>query len=392
MNWFEQVWSRVVPEQGVALSGTPVLIVLVAALVAVAVDPLWRVLRLGVTLVHELGHAGVGMLCGRRFTGFVLRGDMSGHAVTVGPARGFGRVLTTWAGYPAPGVVGAVVVWLAVRGWSAPVLTGILAVLVTAALRVRSGLTALVVGVALVGAGALWWAGPPQLQAQVVVAVGLVLIVGAWRHLGAVLGARRPRRQRPRGAGPADPGAARGLEHDLRRRPGLGLLARRGHRARRVRRPRLSSPTGVGSGHDDPLTRRCPVPDRSTYTSDEVESCRDNCDALLAAWGANDVEDSTLESLVFGQAVVVLHTWFGHRRRELEGDDGNPMNEVRVIADSIVDNDAVLRVEGPISWVPERTVLRLAVGDDVEVTANGFERLAAAYLAAIEATYPEAAG
>jgi hypothetical protein len=193
MNWFEQIWSRVVPEQGVALSGTPVLVVLVAALVAVAVDPLWRVLRLGVTLVHELGHAGVGILCGRRFTGFVLRGDMSGHAVTVGPARGVGRVLTTWAGYPAPGVVGTVVVWLAVRGWSAPVLTGILAVLVTAALRVRSGLTAAVVAVALVGAGALWWAGSPQQQAQVVVAVGLVLIVGAWRHLGAVVAATDPR-------------------------------------------------------------------------------------------------------------------------------------------------------------------------------------------------------
>ena len=134
------------------------------------------------------------------------------------------------------------------------------------------------------------------------------------------------------------------------------------------------------------------MPDRSSYTSDEIESCRDNCDALLAAWGANDVEDSTLESLVFGQAVVVLHTWFGHRQRGLEGDDGNPMNEVRVIADSIVDNDAVLRVEGPITWVPERTVLRLAVGDEVEITANGFERLTAAYLAAIEATYAESAG
>ena len=132
--------------------------------------------------------------------------------------------------------------------------------------------------------------------------------------------------------------------------------------------------------------------DRTTYTSDEVESCRDNCDALIAAWGANEVDDSTLESLVFGQAVVVLHTWFGHRRRELEGDDGNALNEVRVIADSIVDNDAVLRVEGPITWVPERTVLRLDVGDDVQITANGFERLTAAYLAAIESTYPEGAG
>ena len=30
-------------------------------------------------------------------------------------------------------------------------------------------------------------AGSPTLQAQVVIAIGVVLIVGAWRHLGAVL-------------------------------------------------------------------------------------------------------------------------------------------------------------------------------------------------------------
>ena len=62
-------------------------VVVLAAALAALVDPLWRVLRLRVTLVHELGHAFVGMLVGRRFTGFVLRGDMSGHAVTVGPPR-----------------------------------------------------------------------------------------------------------------------------------------------------------------------------------------------------------------------------------------------------------------------------------------------------------------
>ena len=132
------------------------------------------------------------------------------------------------------------------------------------------------------------------------------------------------------------------------------------------------------------------MPARTAYTSDEIEACRDSCDALLAVWAANDVQDSTLESLVFVHAVIVLDAWFAHRDRDLEGDGGNPMNEVRVIADSIVDNDAVLRVQGPITWVAERTVLRLAVGDPVEVTANGFERLAAAYIAAIEATYPEA--
>jgi len=134
------------------------------------------------------------------------------------------------------------------------------------------------------------------------------------------------------------------------------------------------------------------VPDRNSYTSDEVESCRDACDALLAAWAANDIEDTTLEAMVFGQAVVVLHTWFAHRDLDLEGAGSNPIHEVRVVADSVVGNDSVLRVEGPAAWDPSRTVLRLAVGDDIELTANRFERLAAAYLAAIEATYPESAG
>ena len=160
MNPIEQVWERVLPMEGVAISGTPVLVVLALALLAVAFRPTWRLLRLGVTLVHELGHAGIGVLAGRRFTGFVLRGDMSGHAVTVGPARGLGRTVTTWAGYPAPALVGAAAVWLAVNGWAAPVLTAVLAVLVAAALRVRSALTGVVVLVALVAAGAL--CGPPR--------------------------------------------------------------------------------------------------------------------------------------------------------------------------------------------------------------------------------------
>ncbi len=186
MDRLGEVWQHVLPVDPVTLSGTPVLVVLLAALAAVAVRPLWGVLRLAVTLVHELGHAGVGMLCGRRFTGFVLRGDMSGHAVTVGPARGAGRVLTTWAGYPMPAVVGAAAVWLSVRGWGPPVLTVVLVVLVAAALRVRSVLTAVVVAAAVLGTGALWWVGSDRLQAQVLVGAGIVLVVGAWRHLGAV--------------------------------------------------------------------------------------------------------------------------------------------------------------------------------------------------------------
>ena len=68
------------------------------------------------------------------------------------------------------------------------------------------------------------------------------------------------------------------------------------------------------------------------------------------------------------------------------------MNEVRVVADSVVANDGVAAGRGADQLGPAAHRARLAVGDEVEVTADGFERLAAAYLAAIEATYAERAG
>lgn len=174
---------------------TPAGVLVVLALTAVAVGWVraWRVLRLGVTLVHELGHAAVGVLGGRRFTGFVLRGDMSGHAVTVGRPDGPAMVATTWAGYPAPALVGALLVVAGARGWAAPVLTVLLAALVVALLYVRSALTGAVVFATVAATGALWWWRDDRVQQHVVVGVGVLLLVGAWRHVGAVLGSRDPR-------------------------------------------------------------------------------------------------------------------------------------------------------------------------------------------------------
>jgi len=170
--WVAQAWSRLQP--GPVPPESPVVLaaVLAAVVAAVAVPVLWRHLRVVVTVVHELGHGLVGVLLGRRFTGLVLRADMSGHAVTVGPARGAGRVAGT--------------------GW-APTLLGVTAlVLLVAVVRVRSWYTALVMVVLTAGTGALWWWGSAALQAAVLLGVGLFLLVGAWRHLGALLGSRSP--------------------------------------------------------------------------------------------------------------------------------------------------------------------------------------------------------
>lgn len=197
MDPLSELTTRLRPAADLDPDPTWVLVVLGVALLVAGTPPLWRILRLAVTLVHELGHALVGMAVGRRFTGFVLRGDASGHAVTVGPARGAGRVATTWAGYPAPGLVGAAMVWLALAGWSAAVIGAALLVLVVALIRVRSALTLLVMVLAVVGSASLWWWRDDLWQSRLVLGVGLVLLVGAWRHLAAVV------RSRDRGSDPA---------------------------------------------------------------------------------------------------------------------------------------------------------------------------------------------
>lgn len=164
---------------------------LLVAAVVVTAPPLWRLTRPAVTIVHELGHAFVGILVGRRFTGFVVSSDMSGHAVTVGPRRGIGRVLTLWAGYPAPAILGASLVQLALRGWAGAALFAALVVLVVSLLFTRSVHTVLAVLAAAAATGALWWWGSPWLVTSLTLAAGAFLLLGAWRHLGAVLSSRR---------------------------------------------------------------------------------------------------------------------------------------------------------------------------------------------------------
>jgi len=180
--------GRIVPAPATAdVSASGLGIALASAAVLVAWRPTWQLLRVGVTLVHELGHAVVGLAVGRRFVGFVVRGDMSGHAITAGPARGAGRVASTWAGYPAPALVGAALVCVAVRGWAAPVTTLLLLTGLLVAVRVRSMFTALVLGVVLLATAALWWWRDDAIQLQVLAAAGLVLLVGAWRHVFSVI-------------------------------------------------------------------------------------------------------------------------------------------------------------------------------------------------------------
>lgn len=137
------------------------------------------------TVVHEAAHAVVGVLVGRRFHGFTVASDLSGVAVTSGPQRGLGRVLTSWAGYPAPALLGAGLTAAALRGWAGMVLAVLCVGLLLLLVMSRSLRTALLVGMCVLLFLGLWWWGDAllPLRAGVLAGVGMVLLLSAWDAL-----------------------------------------------------------------------------------------------------------------------------------------------------------------------------------------------------------------
>lgn len=193
-DWVGEVWDRAsavqpLPAPEVAL-GTGLV-----ALLLVLLPATWPRVRLGVTVVHEAGHAVVAVLVGRRLQSIRLHADTSGLTVSRGRPTGPGVVVMLAAGYLAPaGVgVGAALLLAAGRGiamlWLLLLLTGALLV------WVRNGygvLTLLGVGVAV---GLLTWYGDPRLQAVVAYLIVWLLLLAAPRPVVELLASGRHRRR-----------------------------------------------------------------------------------------------------------------------------------------------------------------------------------------------------
>src|SRR2546428_8818764 len=132
------------------------------------------------------------------------------------------------------------------------------------------------------------------------------------------------------------------------------------------------------------------------YPKEYIAGCRERVDADLGAYRSQVGKTTSKESEArfFNDQVRLLDCMFVHRLSGIEGKDGNPLNEVRVLCNSILLNRGKLQVDRLPGWPnsavagiklpPEKSVLKLKRGDEVRLSAADFERLSKAFFAELE--------
>jgi len=136
---------------------------------------------------------------------------------------------------------------------------------------------------------------------------------------------------------------------------------------------------------------------RKNYTQEELDNAKAAVNKQIAAYKqlvkvidgapsdpkvASALE--TFEPLFFNNMIMVLDRYFVHRLRMVTGKDGNPLNEVELLTESLMNNDGVLSGNKVVKLVPEQSVTELNIGDRISLSGAQFERLAEAFFTEIE--------
>jgi hypothetical protein len=138
-----------------------------------------------------------------------------------------------------------------------------------------------------------------------------------------------------------------------------------------------------------------------TYPREYIDACRKRVKADLRAWREPERSSAGTEFVCrfFNGQVLLLDYMFVHRLSGIEGKDGNPLNEVRVLCNSLLLHGGVLQVERLPGWpasavaglkLPaDKSVLKLAPGAQVRLREADFVKLSEAFFSELERRYAE---
>lgn len=136
-----------------------------------------------------------------------------------------------------------------------------------------------------------------------------------------------------------------------------------------------------------------------TYPEQYIADSKAKLEADLQAYRlqVGNALDEDFSTRFFINLVLVMNYMFVTRSTDVEGKDGNPLNEVRAIANSLLLNGGKFQPEkqphwpdtaGPSVNLPaERTVLGLVPDEEIKLDEADFMRLAEAFFTALEKKY-----
>ena len=177
----DRIWQDVTGTQPPPGEGS-VLATALVALALVLVPRAWHLTRHVVTIAHEGAHGVAALVSGRRLAGIRLHSDTSGLTVSKGRRTGPGMVLTAFAGYVGPALVGLGAAFLLRERHALAVLWLAVLLLALLLLQIRNFFGLWVALLAGVGVAAVTWWGSDGAQS-------LAAYTGTWFLL---LAAPRP--------------------------------------------------------------------------------------------------------------------------------------------------------------------------------------------------------
>lgn len=128
---------------------------------------------------------------------------------------------------------------------------------------------------------------------------------------------------------------------------------------------------------------------RKSYEKAEVDRARASIRAQLDAYeklagtGPGPALDD-FDRQFFNNMVLVLDRPFVHRLRGSTGKDGNALNEVELIVESLLNNDGVFRGNNVIQYDAGTSVVELSPGQRIQLTEDDFDRLSEAFFSELE--------
>ena len=135
---------------------------------------------------------------------------------------------------------------------------------------------------------------------------------------------------------------------------------------------------------------------RKDYEQEEVDNGKRAIEATLKAYkklvasvdgSANSEAGTALEAfepLLLNTLTLALDRYYVHRLRSSTGKDGNPLNELELLTESLMNNDGVFRGNNVIKFVPHASVVKVSPGERIRLTLDDFERLEKAFFTDLE--------